>query len=229
MEDTARSALAELIGTFLIVFIAASAATLSSAGVLDLTGLGLATGLAYAVAVAVALRISGGHVNPAVSIALWVAGQLSAGRLAVYVLAQTLGAVAAGFLVRFLFPGPAFDAATGGTAALSSQIASGKGIVLEAVGAFFLMFVFFSATLDPRRGAGPSVAALLVGLVVAIDVMAYSPLTGAAVNPARWFGPALAAGAFDEWFVWVVGPVAGAIVAAVTYSIVFLRDGTPPP
>ena len=66
--------------------------------------------------------------------------------------------------------------------------------------------------------------AVTIGLVIAFDIMAFGPLTGAAVNPARWLGPALAASAWDNWFVWIVGPVAGAIVAAVVYSMVFLKD-----
>src|ERR671924_31078 len=156
MRDPWRVALAELIGTFLLVFVAASAATLSSAGVLDLTGLGLATGLAYGVVVAMMVPISGGHVNPAVSIALWVAGRLSPVRLAFDLVAQLVGAVLAAFLVRFLFPGPAFDSAA--------------------------------------------------------STMAFAPLTGAALNPARWFGTAVASGVFADWYVWIVGPIAGGII-----------------
>ena len=75
-----------------------------------------------------------------------------------------------------------------------------------------------------ERGPYAKTAGLTIGLVIAFDIMAFGPLTGAAVNPARWLGPALAAGAWDNWFVWIVGPVAGAIVAAVVYSMVFLRD-----
>jgi MIP family channel proteins len=228
MQDTGRAALAELIGTFLLVFVAASAATLSSAGVLDLTGLGLATGLAYGVVIATTLRLSGGHANPAVSIALWVSGRVSAGRLAWYVSAQLIGAVLAALLVRFVFPGAAFDTAAGGVTALSSQIAPGKGIVLEAVGTFFLVFAFFALLEDARHELGRGGAALLVGLVLAAATMAFSPLTGAALNPARWFGTAVAAGTFDNWFVWLVGPIAGGIVASVSYSLVFL-DQEPAP
>jgi MIP family channel proteins len=228
MRDTGRAALAELIGTFLLVFVAASAATLSSAGVLDLTGLGLATGLAYGVVIAIMLRLSGGHANPAVSIALWVAGRMSATRMAAYVVAQLVGAVLGALLVRFLFPGAAFDTAAGGVTALSSQIAAGKGIVLEAVGTFFLVFAFFALLEDARHELGRGGAALLVGLVVAAATMAFSPLTGAALNPARWFGSAVAAGTFDNWFVWLVGPIAGGIVASVSYSLVFLEQEPAP-
>ena len=228
MRDPWRVALAELIGTFLLVFVAASAATLSSAGVLDLTGLGLAAGLAYGVVVAMMVPISGGHVNPAVSIALWVAGRLSPVRLAFDLVAQLVGAVLAAFLVRFLFPGPAFDSAAGGVTALSSQIPAGKGIVLEAVGTFFLVFTYVALLLDPQHGFGRG-AALLVGFVVAASTMAFAPLTGAALSPARWFGTAVASGVFADWYVWIVGPIAGGIIGTVVYTLAFSPEQAQPP
>jgi len=224
VENTGKAAIAEFIATFGLVFIGASAVILnSSSGVLDLTGVALAQGLVLAIMVSITAHLSGGFVNPAVTIGVWVAGKISSGRAAVLIVAQLLGAIAGAYLVKFLFPPIVYDAGTGGAAVLNSQIASGKGIVLEAVGTFLLVFAVFGTAMD-ERGPYAKTAGLTIGLVIAFDIMAFGPLTGAAVNPARWLGPALAAGAWDNWFVWIVGPVAGAIVAAVVYSMVFLRD-----
>jgi aquaporin Z len=226
VENTGRAAVAEFVATFGLVFIGASAVILSASGVLDLTGVALAHGLVLAIMVTITAHLSGGLVNPAVTIGLWVAGKIPSGRAVVFIVAQLLGAIAAAYLVKFLFPGTAYDAGTGGAAVLNSQIASGKGIVLEAVGTFFLVFAVFGAAVDERGPTGRG-AGFTIGLVIAFDIMAFGPLTGAAMNPARWLGPALAAGAWDNWFVWIVGPVAGAIVAAVLYSMVFLKDQQP--
>jgi aquaporin TIP len=224
VENTGKAAIAEFIATFGLVFIGASAVILnSSSGVLDLTGVALAQGLVLAIMVSITAHLSGGFVNPAVTIGVWVAGKIPSGRAAVLIVAQLLGAIAGAYLVKFLFPPIVYDAGTGGAAVLNSQIASGKGIVLEAVGTFLLVFAVFGTAID-ERGPYAKTAGLTIGLVIAFDIMAFGPLTGAAVNPARWLGPALAAGAWDNWFVWIVGPVAGAIVAAVVYSMVFLRD-----
>lgn len=227
MNETTKATAAELVGTFALVFVAGSAVVFNSAGILDLTGSALAQGLVYAVMVWITLRFSGGYLNPAASIGLWVAGRLSASRTVLFVAAQLVGAVAAALLVRFLFPTTAYDAATGGAPALSTQIASGKGIVAEAVGAFFLVFALFGAIGDDERDRSAA-AGIVAGLVLSFDVMALGPLTGGAVNPARWFGPALVAGAWSDWFVWILGPVAGAIVGAVAYSLVFLGERPAP-
>jgi aquaporin Z len=199
---------------------------LNASGVLDLTGVALAHGLVLAIMVSITAHLSGGLVNPAVTIGLWVAGKIPSARAVVLILAQLLGAVAAAYLVKFLFPATAFEAGTGGAPVLNSQIASGKGIVLEAVGTFFLVFAVFGTAVDERGPFGKT-AGFTIGLVIAFDIMAFGPLTGAAMNPARWLGPALAAGAWANWYVWIVGPVSGAIVAAVLYSMVFLKDQQP--
>ena len=110
--------------------------------------------------------------------------------------------------------------------ALAQDIASGKGIVIEATTTFFLVFAVFGTAVDPR-GPWSKTAGLTIGLVIAFDIMAFGPYTGAAMNPARWFGPALASGSWANWFVWIIGPIAGAIIAAVLYATVFLKDREP--
>jgi aquaporin Z len=194
-------------------------------GSLDLTGVALAHGLVLAIMVSVTGPLSGGIVNPAVAIGLWVTGKLSTVRTGAYIVAELLGAVAGAFLLKFLIPASSFDPAGGGTV-LAVGLPTGKGILIEAVATFFLVFAVFGTAVDDR-GPFNKTAGLTIGLVIAFDIMAFGPWTGAAMNPARWFGPALATGTWTDWWVWIVGPAAGAIVAAVLYWTVFLRDKEP--
>jgi aquaporin Z len=213
---------AEVVSTFALVFIGAGAVIATQLG-LDLTGVALAHGLVLAIMVSVTFHVSGGHVNPAITICLWVAGKASSARALLYILAQLLGAVAGAYLLRYLVPGPLYDAASGGTPVLAPGISPGKGIVIEAVATFFLAFAVFGTAVDDR-GPFAKTAGFTIGLAIAFDIMAFGPYTGAAMNPARWFGPALASGTWADWYVWIVGPIAGAIIAAVVYQYVFLRE-----
>lgn len=225
MESTGKAAVAEFVATFALIFIGAGAVIAIGLG-LDLTGVALAHGLVLAIMVSVTAHISGGHVNPAVTIGLWVAGKVPSGRAVVYIGAQLLGAVTAALLLKYVVPTELFDAAEGGAPALAEGLAAGKGILIEAVMTFFLVFAVFGTAVDPR-GPFSKTAGLTIGLVIAFDIMAFGPYTGAAMNPARWFGPALAAGSWSNWYVWIVGPIAGGIIAAVVYTSVFLKDAEP--
>ena len=225
MERTGRAVVAEFVATFALIFIGAGAVIANANGSLDLTGVALAHGLVLAIMVSITAHLSGGVVNPAVAIGLWVTGKLDTVRAGAYILAEMLGALAAAFLLKFLIPASSFEPTGGGTV-LSPDIVTGKGILIEAVATFFLVFAVFGTAVDDR-GPFNKTAGLTIGLVIAFDIMAFGPWTGAAMNPARWFGPAVVTGTWDDWWVWVVGPVAGAIVAAVTYWAVFLRDKEP--
>ena len=223
MEATGKAAVAEFVATFALIFVGAGAVILNLNGQLDLTGVALAHGLVLAVMVSVTAHISGGLVNPAVTIALWVTGRLPTVRAGVLIVAQLAGAIAGAFLLKFVIPVELFDAGGGGAPALGDTIAVGKAVVIEAITTFFLVFAVFGTTVDDR-GPFSKTAGLTIGLVLAFDIMAFGPYTGAAMNPARWFGPALATAEFSDWFVWIVGPVAGAIIAGVLYWSAFLKD-----
>ncbi|MEX2407306.1 MAG: aquaporin [Actinomycetota bacterium] len=223
--ESARAAVAELVATFALVFIGAGASITSGFG-LDLTGVALAHGLVLAAMIASTAHLGGGFVNPAVSIGLWVAGRLTTTRAVVLIVAEVLGAVAAAFLLQYLVPETAFTSASGGTPVISSAVPAGKAIVIEAVCTFFLMFAVFALAADGRRPPGTA-AAFAIGSVYAFCIMVFGPFTGAALNPARWLGPALASGGWTDWYVWIVGPVSGAVIAAVLYSALFLRDRSP--
>ena len=226
MENTGKAVLAEFVGTFALIFFGAGSVILALNGQLDLVGVALAHGLVIAIMVSQMGHLSGGVFNPAIQVALWVTGKMPGPRSAAYVAAQVGGAVVAAFLLRYLDPKQAFDAAAGGVPALGQGIAVGKGILMEATGTFFLVWAVFATAIDDR-GPFNKTAGFTIGLTITFGILALGPYTGAAFNPARWFGPALAAGQWANWYVWIVGPVAGGVLAGVLYWTVFLRDKEP--
>ncbi|MET1012373.1 MAG: aquaporin [Actinomycetota bacterium] len=226
MESLGKAAVAEFVATFALIFIGAGAVITASAGNLDLVGVALAHGLVLAIMVSITGHISGGLVNPAVTIALWTAGKISTQRGAVLIVAQMLGAVFGALLVRYTMGAAAFDAGGAGAPALGPGVTVGTGIVIEAILTFFLVFAVFGTAVDDK-GPWNKTAGFTIGLVIASDIMAFGPLTGAAMNPARWFGPALVGGIWENAVVWIVGPISGAIIAGVLYTAVLLRGREP--
>ena len=226
METTWKAALAEFIGSFGFVFVGAGSVIVAGPYGSGLLGVALATGFAVAVMVSVTAPISGGHVNPAVTIGVWVAGKIGSARALAYVAAQFAGGIFASLLLRFVVPRAVWKAANLGTPLLATGIGQGKGILIEAVLAFFLMFTFFATLLDDR-GPFPQAAGLTVGSVLAFDILVAGPFTGGAVSPVRSFGPALVSGTWNDWWVYWVGPVAGGVIGAVLYWSAFMRDREP--
>lgn len=222
---TTRAAIAELIGTFAVVFVAAGASTSSAFG-LDVVGIAIAYGAVVALMMTATGHLGGGHVNPALTVAVWVSGRLPTGRAGVLVASQLLGALLAGLLLRYVMPGAAFDQAAGGTPALSPGLQAGAAVVIEAVGAFVVVFAVFATRVD-AWAPSPRIGGAWVGASIAALVLVFYPLTGAALNPARWFGPAAATGTWSDWFVWVVGPLSGGVIASVLYTTLLLRDQPP--
>jgi MIP family channel proteins len=224
--STGKAAVAEFVATFALVFVGAGALILNANGQLDLTGVALAHGLVLAIMVSITMHISGGMVNPAVAVSLWVTGKVLTPRAGTLIGAQLAGAIAGAFLLRFLVPAELFDSGKGGIPALGDGITIGKAILIEAVTTFFLVFAVFGTVVDDR-GPFSKTAGLTIGLVIAFDTMAFGPYTGAAMNPARWFGPALATMDWADWYVWIVGPISGGIIAGVLYWSAFLKDEEP--
>jgi aquaporin Z len=217
MLNKAGAALvAEGVGTFLFFFVGAGAVVLDehTAGGVGLVGIALAHGLALAVMVSALGPVSGGHFNPAVTVAVRLAGRIEWPTAVSYVLAQLVGAVAAGLALRAIFPETSWMPSGIGTPALDSSIGWGGGIAVEAILTLVLVLTVFGTAIDPRA---PRIGGLAIGLALAADILMGGPLTGAAMNPARWFGPAVASGTFADWYVWWVGPLLGAIVAAAIY------------
>lgn len=225
MRNTLRPLVAEFVGVFFLVFIGAGAIVANTYrdGSVGLLGIAVAHGLALAIAVSATMHVSGGHINPAVTLGLWSVGRVEAKTAGLYILAQILGAVAAAFAVKGLFPEAAGAAAQYGVPQLAGDVSLVQGTVIEAVLTFFLAFAVMGTAVDP---AAPKVGGFAIGLVLTFDILAGGNLTGAAMNPARAFGPALAAGNWIGHVAYWVGPILGAIAAAQLYQRVLLRrDG----
>jgi MIP family channel proteins len=226
VEQTGRAAVAEFIGTFALIFFGAGTIILTQGS--DLLAIAFAHGLAIAIMVTLMAHVSGGVFNPAIQIALWLTGKMPGLRSIVYIAAQLLGAVAAAFALKWIWPAPAYDAqgVSGGIPAVADGLALGKAVIIEALTTFFLVWAVFASAVDDR-GAFRSIAGFAIGLTITIDILATGSLTGAAMNPARWFGPALATNDWSNWWVWVVGPIAGGIIAGVGYWYLFLHGKEP--
>ncbi|MHB8642624.1 MAG: aquaporin [Gaiellaceae bacterium] len=219
-EDWLRRGVAEFVGAFTLIFAGVGSIALGA----DLTGVALAHGLAIAVMVSALGHISGGHFNPAITFGFWVTRKIETKGAAVYWLAQFAGATAAALLIKWLIPG---DALGHGVPSVS-VISPFEAMVLEAILTFFLVWVVFATAVDPR-GSFASIAGLGIGLTITMDIFAGGRLTGAAMNPARAFGPELAGGHWANAWVWYAGPVLGAVVAAVAYDWLYLRPLAPVP
>ncbi len=220
MRDRAAAALvAEAIGTFLFFFVGAGSVVLGDYMTANggtgpgLVGVAFAHGLALAVLASALGAVSGAHFNPAVTLAIWTMGRIGPLRGTLYVVAQLIGALAAGLALKAVFA-DSWQPSNVGTPALGAGITAVLGIGVEAVLTALLVLVVIGTAVDPR---GPKLGGLAIGLAVAADILVGGPLTGAAMNPARWFGPAVAAGAYANWYVWWIGPAVGAAAAALIY------------
>jgi MIP family channel proteins len=220
---TWRRAIAEFVGTFALIFIGAGA--IVSTGGNDLLLIALAHGLTIGVMASALAHISGGHFNPAVTIGALVGRQISARLALVYWLAQLLGASVAALMLYGVFSPAEWQNSHLGTPSLGPTVSPGSGILIEAVLTFFLVFVVYGTGIDPK-GSFHAVGGMAIGLTVALDIMMGGPLTGAAMNPARWFGTAVVARFFDNWYVYWIGPLIGGVVAGLLYSWVFLEKSS---
>jgi aquaporin Z len=217
--DALRRGVAELIGTFALIFVGMGSIVFAGQGS-GLVGVALAHGLTIAVMASAVGHISGGHFNPAVTFGFLVTRRIVPSLAAVYWAAQLAGAVLGALALRATFPEEAnLDS---GVPVLNETIGAGSGLVLEAILTFFLVWVIFATAADPG-GAFKSIAGLAIGLTITIDILAAGPLTGAAMNPARALGPELVQNVWDDFWVYIVGPAAGAALAAFAYDWLYLR------
>ncbi len=225
-----RPLVAEFIGPFALVFIGAgSILTAITQGYGDggtLVLVALAHGLAIGLMVAAAGHISGGHYNPAVTIALFIGGKIGLVKSAGYIIAQLLGATVAALVLREVFDNSVADLAssipTVNYAASQDGIIVGRtnAVCLEIVATFFLVYVVCGTAVDSR---GPhAIASLAIGLTMTMEILMGGPLTGAAMNPARHFGPALVAGEWkDTWIYWV-GPIIGGALGSIVHNYILI-------
>ena len=218
-QDALRRGFAEFVGTFTLIFIGGGAGIVSGQ---DIVAVALANGLAIGIMVTNLGHISGGHFNPAITLGFVATRRITLRLAGVYLVAQFLGAVlAAGILRGF------FHSFVVGAVPHAPVFGAGKGLVLELILTFFLVWAVWATAVDPR-GAFKSIAGLAIGLTITIDVFVGGPLTGAAMNPARAFGPELWSGNWGEGWIYYLGPAIGALIAALTYEYLYLRPVEPP-
>jgi aquaporin TIP len=222
MRDSWRHFVAEFIGVFALVFVGGAAIMSSSlSNVNPLLIAAFAHGLILAVMVTATMRISG-HLNPAVTIGFLVTKRIGPVMAVIYIIAQILGAVLAAYALKGLFPANVIAASRVGGQSVAGDLSMLQAIALEAIATFFLVFVVFGTAVDTYA---PKVGGLAIGLTVTADILAIGSRTGASMNPARSFGPAIASGLFEGQIVYWVGPILGGIAAAMLYDGLFLRRG----
>lgn len=230
MHSLPQKLVAEFIGTFTLIFIGAGSicadAVLRAGGGagVGILGIAVAHGLAMGILVTAVGHISGGHFNPAISIGFWVTKKLSTLDTISYWVAQLLGGIAGAYVLRAVVPsavrnGPVWL----GTPMLATEYTRLHGMFLEGVMTFLLVFVVFATAAEPK-GAFNKIAGFAIGLTITMDILVGEPFTGAAMNPARAFGPALASRQWANQGVYWAGPLLGAVLAAWIYSSLLLRE-----
>jgi MIP family channel proteins len=220
-----KAFIAELIGTFALMFIGGGAVIISAGSGHELVTAALAHGLVLAAFVPATMHISGGQFNPAVSIALATIGKQSWLTATVFIVTQLIAVSIAAAMLKWLLDGP-YDvgdiAATLGTFSIGEHADVTKVIILEIIATFFLMAVIMGGIVDNRGlGRTKAIGGFCVGIVVAAVILCFGPLTGASMNPARSFGPALLAGAWTMHWAYWLAPIIGALLAAVSYHLSF--------
>ena len=208
---------AELIGTFGLVFGGCATIIANYKSPLSPVLVALSFGVVIAIMVAATLHISGGHINPAVSIGLWATRHLPTKDLFVYLLAQLIGAILAALALLAVF-GYAALVSTVTLPTPAEHLSAIQATSIEAIGTAFLVFVI-AATATDAQGVG-KLAPFAIGAAILVGALWAGPLTGASFNPARSIGPALIAGNFNDLWMYIVGPIVGGIVGAVLYQLI---------
>jgi aquaporin Z len=213
---------AEALGTFGLVFVGAAVVVVNggfpNSGI-GLLGIALAHAIVLSVMVTATMTISGGHLNPAVTLGLLVRRRIDPPSAAAYIVTQLVAAAVAAFLVQLLLPPSAVRNAILGVPVIASSVSLGQAIGIEAILTFFLMSAVYGTAVSPDA---PRVAGFGIGLVLLFDILVGGPLTGAAMNPARAFGPALVSGHWLGHLAYWIGPILGAIAAALLWEYVLL-------
>jgi len=225
MNNSFKPLLAEAIGTFFLCFAGIGAIVATKEPVnsgADLVSIALAHGLALSVAVSIFAGVSGAHFNPAVTIGFLVTGRITPPQAGKYIVAQLIGAALAAIACRMIYPAVAVNAAKLGIPLPSEWVGVPVLLITEFILTFLLMTAIFGTAVDGRAPT-MKLGGFAIGLTVAFDILAAGPVTGASMNPARSFGPALVHGYFD-WHVWYwIAPIAGAVAAAWLYQNVLLE------
>ena len=222
-EEALRRGVAEFVGTFTLIFIGCGS-IIAAHQIHDptLIGIAIAHGLAIGVMVSSLGHISGGHFNPAVTFGFLVTRRLKAAEGLLYWVCQFAGALVAAWLLNELLPSAVTSPVELGVPAIGNGVDAGAAFGIEAVLTFFLAWVVFATAVD-KRGAFKYVAGLAIGLTITIDILFGGPFTGAAMNPARAFGPQVVGDHWANGWVWYAGPALGAAVATLVYHLLYLN------
>jgi aquaporin TIP len=225
--DCIRALIVEFICTFLFVFAGVGSAMgadkLEGDSLVSLFFIAMAHALVVAVMISAGFRICGGHLNPAVTIGLCVGGYITVFRSLLYWIDQCLASVAACALLYYL---------TGGLTTPIHSLATGvdylQGVIMEIVLTFSLLFTVYATIVDPKKGFIGGLGPLLTGLVVGANIMAGGAFSGASMNPARSFGPALVSGDWTDHWVYWVGPLIGGALAGFMFENFFMERSHDP-
>ena len=212
-----RPLVAEFVGTFALIFVGVGsiAADAATAGHVGLVGIALAHGLTIAVMVSATAAVSGGHLNPAVTAAALTVGKIRPRSAAGYWAAQFLGGIVGAAALRLCYPAATLRSVAVGTPSPGAGVSPGEALAAEFFLTFLLMFVIMGTALDHRA---PKLGGLFIGLAIVLDILMGGPVSGAAMNPARWLGPALlGGGTLGNFWIYFAGPVTGAVAAALLY------------
>lgn len=224
MYPLSKRCVAEFVGTLALIFVGVGSilSDRMTGGGVSLVGIALAHGLTIAVMASAFGHISGGHLNPAVTLGAWIARKISPGDALAYGISQLAGGAAGAALLTLVFDPATRQAASLGTPGLGAGITVTQGLAFEIVATFFLVLVVCATAIDPR-GAFSVVSGIPIGFVVAFDVLAGGAVSGAAMNPARAFGPAVVGGIWANHWIYWVGPLVGGAIAGLLYSGLYLR------
>jgi MIP family channel proteins len=223
MDQGLRSYWAEFVGTFALCFIGQGAVCVAALSGIEggsaLLIIAIAHGLALATMISALGAASGGHFNPAVTFGFLVTGKQSVPSAIAYWVSQLLGAIVASFLLRGIIPASVVVTTHLGAALAANGLGALTVITIEAILTFFLVTAVWGTAVDER---GPKLGGFAIGLTVTMGILFGGPLTGAALNPARATGAALASGTMGGLYLYWVGPMLGGAIAALTYKNLIL-------
>lgn len=216
---------AEMIGTLALVFFGGLAVMQSDSGELDLLGVAIANMLVLIVMVYFGFRFSGAHYNPAITLSMVATRKLRPQDGVMYIVAQLLGSVLGGLLIQILATDSMITESKTGSQLGYPHLTKGydafQGMIFELVLTFFLVFVIWAMVVDDK--APPHMYGFAYGGMVGLAILIGGPITGAAMNPARVFGPSLVIGSFTDQWIYYVGPILGGILAGLFYANFYLN------
>ncbi len=221
-ENLLKCSIAEAVGTFILVFIGCGAILVneSSGGALGHAGIAMTFGLTVMTVIFAIGHVSGAHINPAVTIALVMIKRISLRKMVWYCMAQVAGAVLAAIALKY-------TVATGTSLGVTMPAGGlSQAFLMETLMTAFLVFMVVSLVTDPR--ASSSLAAIAIGGVVTVDAFVGGPITGASMNPARSFGPAIVSGQLDHLWLYIIAPIVGGMIGAGLYWLIGARTITSP-